>query len=138
MNELLENVTLACIPVLIALISYVSAVFVKFINTKKEQVLQQTNNETVKTYVDLVTKSALEVVESLNSTIVEDLKSKTSDGKLTEDEIIAIRDNALSTLLDTLSDDMKSTLTTVFGDLEVYLKNLLETQVYRLKKGLNK
>lgn len=137
MQEFLEGLGTACVPLALAVIGYISAFLAKFINAKKEEIQSKTNNEKVNTYIGIAADTALRVVETLNATLVEELKAANEDGKLTQEEILEIRNTALSTITETLSEDVKNGLTTAFGDLEKYLSMLIESSLYELKLKLN-
>jgi hypothetical protein len=134
MDQILDSLVQAGVLVVIAIIGYISTWVVKFINAKKDQIAKETSNESVKMYVDLVSRNAIQVVETLNGTLVNELREKSSDGKLTEAEIRLIRDNAMSMLKDTLSEEARTTLSYVVGDLDKYLSSLIEATVVKVKK----
>lgn len=137
MNEILDAIVTASIPVILALITYAAALATKFINAKREEITTKTKNDKIKLYTNLVSENAINVVQTLNSTLVDELKKANADGKLTEEEILEIRDLAAKMLMTTLTDDAKEILTQVFGDLDEYLTMLIESTVYKVKNKLN-
>ena len=138
MQEILDAVSHAAVLVAIAIIGYLGTWFSKYINAKKEQISTQVSNDNLMLYVNLVSENAIQVVETLNSTLVDELKKHSSDGKLTAEEIKLIRDTARDKLKKTLSAEVKESLTRVFGDLDEYFDTLIETTVVRVKQELKK
>jgi hypothetical protein len=63
------------------------------------------------------------------------LKEKSSDGKLTMEEIAEIKSSAIQILASTLSTESKQTLDRVFGDSNMYLQNVIEAKLDDMKKG---
>jgi len=120
---------------LLAIFSYLAALITKFINTKKQEILEKTNNEKIAMFVSYAADNAVKVVESLNATIVKEYRAKASDGKLTEEEVAEIRKTALDMMLNMMSDEMKEVLTKVFGNLEIYITNLIEKTLVDIKKN---
>lgn len=133
-SEILELVLSAAVPAVTILLTWCASSLVSFLNTKKEEAKTKTNNETVKTYIDLVADNATNVVESLNQTLVEQLKAASADGKLTAEDATNIKNTAFTMLVDTLSDDVLEIIGTVFGDTKTYLNNVIEKAVTSSKK----
>ena len=131
MNEALWS---AMVPFLIALLSWATTMLNGITRAKKEEIKARTKNETIKTYIDIVSTNAENVVNALNQTLVESLKSASEDGKLTKEEAHEIGKTAVNMLIDTLSDDVVNTLGTVFGDVHAYLGNVIETTVVKIKQ----
>ena len=116
------------------MLGFLSTKLIAFINSKTEAVKKNIKNETVKTYIDVVSNTVSEVVQALNQEIVNGIKEASKDGKLTEDEAKEIKNKAIEKTLGILSDDAKETLTMVFGDLDTYISTLIESAVYKAKK----
>ena len=134
LNFINEGVITILYPVIVALLGFLSTKLISFINSKTEAVKKNIKNETVKTYIDVVSNTVSEVVQALNQEIVNGIKEASKDGKLTEDEAKEIKNKAIEKTLGILSDDAKETLTMVFGDLDTYISTLIESAVYKTKK----
>lgn len=134
LNFINEGVITILYPVIVALLGFLSTKLIAFINSKTEAVKKNIKNETVKTYIDVVSNTVSEVVQALNQEIVNGIKEASKDGKLTEDEAKEIKNKAIEKTLGILSDDAKETLTMVFGDLDTYISTLIESAVYKAKK----
>ena len=122
------------IPIFVAMIGFIGKKFVSFINKKSDEIEANVSNERAKTYLNLATNTVTEVVESLNQTTVAAIKKASADGKLTEEEALAIKDEAIQKTLKLLTDEAKEAICTVFGDLEEYLDILVESAVSKSKK----
>jgi hypothetical protein len=130
-----ENTTL--LAFLVTLITFASGwAIIKgsaLLNAKAEEIKQTINNRKLSSYIDIAVKTVTDVVKALNQSVVDDLKEMSEDGKLTADEKQRIFDNALSTIQHTLSEDMITTLSTVYGDLDEWLKTQIDTAVSKEK-----
>lgn len=132
-NEMWEVILSIVAPAITILLSYGAKLLTDYINDKREEIKTRVKNEKTKTYVDLVADNAMNVVQTLNQTLVQDLKAASEDGKLTKDDAILIKNNALDMLKNTLSEDIRELLGEVFGDTDVYLSNVLEKVVCQVK-----
>jgi hypothetical protein len=77
-------------------------------------------------YLDMVEKTVTNCVMTTNQTYVDSLKQ---EGKFDADAQKIAFDKTLDAVLAILSEDAKLYLTQIFGDLNVYLTNLIESQV---------
>ena len=77
-------------------------------------------------YLDMVEKTVTNCVMTTNQTYVDSLKQ---EGKFDADAQKIAFDKTLDAVLAILSEDAKVYLTQIFGDLNVYLTNLIESQV---------
>lgn len=132
-HELLVNVLLgilaAAIPGILLIIGLITNKINEFISAKTEALKEKTDNDLLRDYIDLTKDNALTIVQSLNQTLVDDLKATSDDGKLTEDEIKKISSDALERLKSTLSESMEHTFSKAFGDVDVFLKDIIEQAV---------
>lgn len=138
MEDTLEIVLSTVVPALAALLAWCVKLLTTFIQAKTNEIKNKTDNETVKSYVDLISDNATNVVISLNQTLVEELKAASSDGKLTKEDAVMIKDKAVAMLADTLSEDIKETIAKVFKDTNTYLGNVIERVVVDVKDGKKK
>lgn len=115
--------------VVVAVIGALMTLAIKGINMVRTILNSKTENQMLQTLINNVSDNAENIVKALNQTLVNGLKDKSEDGKLTKDEIIAVKNEALTTLMNTLSVEAKTTLTNTFGNLELYLSNLIEAKV---------
>lgn len=133
LKELILTMICLAIPTIIVVLGLLSKKIINFITVKSDEIKTKTENETLRTYIDLTKENAITIVASLNQTMVDGLKEVSSDGKLTEDDAIKIKDMAVEALTATLSDSMVATLTKTVDDLDKFLSDIVEDAVYQLK-----
>lgn len=77
------------------------------------------------------------IVKKIQQTFVADTKKAAEDGKLSADEIMAIKDKTASELATLINPQLRYDLKATVGDVDLYLKNLVEAKVLDLKKWEN-
>lgn len=107
---------------------------VQFLKAQVEVFKATTDSKVFSNIIDLVMKNAENIVFGLQVTIVDELKEKAADGKLTKEEIGEIQKAAYDKLLGSLSEETKVTLTSLVGDLADYLPFVIEKALAGLKK----
>lgn len=128
--RLLSEIFEVCI---IPLLGILTAYAVSYLKAKKEEILAkiktnktQEEKELMSKYLDMVEKTVTNCVMTTNQTYVDSLKQ---EGKFDADAQKIAFDRTLDAVLAILSEDAKLYLTQIFGDLNVYLTNLIESQV---------
>ena len=128
--ELLSQIFEVCI---VPLLGILTTFLVSFIKTKKAEVLNKISvdkteeeKQTLEKYLNLVETTVVDCVQATNQTYVETLKAEGSFDA--EAQKIAFN-KTLESVLGILSDDAKVYLTEIFGDLNTYLTNLIESKV---------
>jgi hypothetical protein len=118
---------------IIPLLGILTAYAVSYLKAKKEEILAkiktnktQEEKELMSKYLDMVEKTVTNCVMTTNQTYVDSLKQ---EGKFDADAQKIAFDKTLDAVLAILSEDAKVYLTQIFGDLNVYLTNLIESQV---------
>lgn len=117
-----------------ATLGFVVPYVLKLLKKATEEVQGKTQNRFLQTVVGLVSDTAKAVVERLNQEVVDGLKEKSADGKLTMEEIKEIQDKAVNILLSTLSEEAKTAIAVVFGDVKTFLTLLLDSKVEEVKR----
>lgn len=127
---LLESIFEVCI---VPLLGVLTAYAVAFLKAKKEEILAkiatnrtQEEKELASKYLNMVEKTVTDCVMATNQTYVDSLKQ---EGKFDSEAQKAAFNKTLDAVLAILTDDAKEYLTQIFGDLNVYLTNLIESQV---------
>ena len=123
-KDLLYILITAAVPVLT---TYVC----KFLYAKWTEGKVKIENEKIATTLDNVINMVLDVVESVNQTFVDELKKK---GEFTEETAKEAFNKSKETALKMLSNESAEIITTVYGDVNVYLDTLIEATVKQLKK----
>lgn len=127
---LLSSIFEVCI---IPLLGILTAYAVAFLKVKKEEILAkiatnktQEEKELASKYLSMVEKTVTDCVMATNQTYVDSLKQ---EGKFDAEAQKIAFNKTLDAVLAILTDDAKEYLTQIFGDLNVYLTNLIESQV---------
>lgn len=133
--ELLSQIFEVCI---VPLLGILTTFLVSFIKTKKEEVLNKISankteeqKKTFEKYLNLVETTVVDCVQATNQTYVETLKA---EGSFDAEAQKVAFNKTLESVLSILSDDAKEYLTEIFGDLNTYLTNLIESKVNTSKK----
>jgi hypothetical protein len=103
---------------------------VNYIKVKTAELQTTNSNEVLVKYLDMLSTTVIECVIATNQTYVNSLKGQNAFDEAaqkvafqkTYDAVIAI-----------LSDDAKEYLTHVYGDLTVFITNMIEAEVNRNK-----
>ena len=124
---LLYEVFEVCIvPLLGILVGFL----VNYLRAKTKDITTKNNNELLNKYVLMLSDTVIDCVIATNQTYVEALKQKGEFNaeaqqhafNMTYDAVIAV-----------LSEDAKEYLTSIYGDLSVYITNMIEAEVNRNK-----
>ena len=133
--ELLSQIFEVCI---VPLLGILTTFLVSFKKKKKEEVLNKISadkteeqKKTLEKYLNLVETTVVDCVQATNQTYVETLKA---EGSFDAEAQKVAFNKTLESVLSILSDDAKEYLTEIFGDLNTYLTNLIESKVNTSKK----
>lgn len=91
------------------------------------------NNKMFNKALLAVNECAKTVVRSLNQQIVDDLKKKSKDGKLTNAEAKEILLRACEKIDNLLTGEVKETIMEIYGDYEEYIRLSIERAVSEAK-----
>ena len=122
---LLQQIFELCI---IPLLGIITAYIVAFIKAKTAELKTTNSNEILVKYLDMLSTTVVECVIATNQTYVNSLKGQNAFDEAaqkvafqkTYDAVIAV-----------LSDDAKEYLTHIYGDLTVFITNMIEAEVNR-------
>ena len=110
----------------IPLLGILTAYFVKFINVKSGEIQNKIDNDTADKYVAMLADTISACVIATNQTYVEALKKENAFTAEAQKEAFKLTYNAVMTVL---TDDAKSYLTAIYGDLTTYITNKIEAEV---------
>ena len=110
----------------IPLLGILTAYFVKFINVKSGEIQNKIDNDTADKYVAMLADTISACVIATNQTYVEALKKENAFTVEAQKEAFKLTYNAVMTVL---TDDAKSYLTAIYGDLTTYITNKIEAEV---------
>jgi hypothetical protein len=121
--QILETVL---VPLLIALTGF----FVKWLNALSNSLKEQTNNETLQKYIDMLNTTVTDCVTATTQTYVSSLKQENAFTKEAQQEAF---NKSYTAIMEVLSEEAKEYLTEAYGDLSTYITNLIEAEVNRAK-----
>ena len=124
---LLQQIFELCI---VPLLGVVTMYIINYIKIKTAELKTTNSNEITNKYLDMLSATIIECVIATNQTYVNSLKGQNAFDEAaqkiafqkTYDAVIAI-----------LSDEAKEYLTHVYGDLTVFITNMIEAEVNRNK-----
>lgn len=121
--KIIEQIFYVCI---IPLLGILTTYLVQYLKAKGNQIAENTDNALSGKYIKMLTETICNCVQATNQTYVEALKKAGTFDKAAQEEAFK---KTYEAVLAILSDDAKSYLTNIYGDLDIYLKNMIEAQV---------
>ena len=121
--EILQQIFQVCI---IPLLGVLTTYLVVFIRKKTEQLKQETDNELYEKYMDMLSETIVNCVIATNQTYVDALKDKNAFDIEAQKEAFNMTYNAV---LEILSEDAMNYLNEAVGDLDAFIKQMIEAQV---------
>lgn len=116
--------------VLIPLLTALTGVAIKWINSKANSIKAKTNNEYAKLCLDTLNDMITTTVVAVNQTYVDELKKDNSFTKEAQKEAFT---KVYNTIINSLTEQVKETLTNIVGDVESYVTNRIEETVTSTK-----
>lgn len=113
-----------------------TAVLIPLVKAAFAWLKSKTENEAIKAALDEAQTVADTVVTSLQQTVVDGLKAKAADGKLTADDAASVAEMATQQFFDDISDKSLELLESHTMDIEAYIKRVIESQLLKLKIGV--
>lgn len=99
---------------------------VSLLRTKISEIAINTQDETLKKYIEFAEDAISKAVVSVNQTYVESLKKS---GKFDKEAQIEAKNKAIEIAKKLITQDIKEAIATVYGDFETYLDATTETIV---------
>ena len=132
MNEFLQQLATACVPVLCLLITAGGAYLVALLRKKTALLQQQTANDVVSKYMDMAVDAVDQAVTYTAQTFVDALKAEDAFTKERQAEAFNIAKNKV---LQILGDTVVLALEGVYGDFEEWLNTRIEQVCRDLKSA---
>ena len=124
---MLETVfTVFLFPILTLLTIYI----VQLIRAKIKDINKTHDNETAAKYINMLGETVTSCVLTTSQTYVESLKKQ---GRFDEEAQKIAFEMSYNAVLTVLSNEAKTYLSTIYGDLNTYIKQLIESEVIRNK-----
>ena len=111
---------------IIPLLGVLTKMLIDFLQTKKQEAKQKTDNAVAQKYIDMLTNTITSCVIATNQTYVETLKKK---GEFTKEAQIEAFNKTYENVIGILSTECKIYLENTFGDLQTYITNKIEAEV---------
>lgn len=124
MPDIVIDIIQVCI---IPLLGIITKYLVDFLKAKRDEINDKIDNEIAEKYTKMIFDTATACVIATNQTYVNSLKEQ---GKFDEEAQKKAFDMTMSAVLDILSDDVKKYMEEFTGDLNAYITNLIEAQVF--------
>ena len=120
---LLYQILQVCI---IPLLGTLTAFVIKYINTKSKEAQNKIDNDMADKYIAMLADTISACVIATNQTYVEALKKEnafTADAQKTAFNL------TFNAVMNVLTDEAKTYLTAIYGDLNAYITNKIEAEV---------
>ena len=121
--ELLSQIFEVCI---IPLLGVLTTFLVRYINTKMKTLADTTNDEKQKKYIEMLNNTITDCVIATTQTYVDTLKKQGKFDKEAQEQAFLMTFNAVSSLL---TEESKKYLNEAIEDLDLYIKQKIESEV---------
>lgn len=112
------------------LLSALFAYLIVYINKKKQALLESSNTEIEKKYIEKISKTITDCVIATNQTYVEALKKENAFTKEAQEEAFQ---KTITNVMSILNEDCIEYLESITSDITVYLRNKIEAEVNKNK-----
>ena len=129
--KILQEIFTVCI---IPLLGILTKYLVDWIQTKKNTLIQQEENEIKQRYIEMLASTIETCVIATNQTYVNALKDKNAFTPEAQKEAFEITKNAILTIL---GEEGQNYLKQIYGDLNIYIMKEIEKNV-NIQKNSNK
>lgn len=127
--EILQQIFELCV---IPLLGILTTYLVKLIRKKNEELDAKVSKEVSKKYIDMLADTITDCVISTNQTYVDALKAANAFDKEAQEKAFELTYNKI---MNVLTEDAKEYLTTIYGDLEIYITTKIESEVKLYKEA---
>ena len=127
--EILQQIFELCV---IPLLGILTTYLVKLIRKKNKELDAKVSKEVSKKYRDMLADTITDCVVSTNQTYVDALKEANAFDKEAQKKAFELTYNKI---MNVLTEDAKEYLTTVYGDLEIYITTKIESEVKLYKEA---
>lgn len=121
--ELITQIFEVCI---IPLLGVLTTFLVRYINTKMKSLADTTNDEKQKKYIEMLNNTITDCVIATTQTYVDTLKKQGKFDKEAQEQAFLMTFNAVSSLL---TEESKKYLNEAIEDLDLYIKQKIESEV---------
>lgn len=126
----MEILTLLLEIVIIPLLGALTVYIVTLLKAKTKEITDKIENDKADKYIYMLSNTITKCVTATNQTYVDNLKKENAFSKEAQQEALKMTADAVLAIL---SDEAKSYLPTIVGDLNTYILTQIESEVNRLK-----
>ena len=134
MNETMQQIMSACVPVLCLLITAGGAYAVALLRRETAKIQQQIDNETASKYMDMAADAVEQAVTFTAQTFVDALKSS---GGFTKEKQLEAFQKSRDKVLEILGDTAVAALNEIYGDFDAWIDTKIEQVCRDLKRPDN-
>lgn len=134
MNETMQQIMSACVPVLCLLITAGGAYAVALLRRETAKIQQQIDNETASKYMDMAADAVEQAVTFTAQTFVDALKSS---GGFTKEKQLEAFQKSRDKVLEILGDTAVAALNEIYGDFDTWIDTKIEQVCRDLKRPDN-
>lgn len=127
--EILQQIFELCV---IPLLGILTTYLVKLIRKKNKELDEKVSNNISRKYIDMLADTITDCVVSTNQTYVDALKKANAFDKEAQKKAFELTYNKI---MNVLTEDAKEYLTTVYGDLEIYITTKIESEIKSHKEA---
>lgn len=131
MNETMQQIVSACLPILCLLITAGGAYAVALLRRETVKIEKEIDNETASKYMNMACEAVTQAVTYTAQTFVDTLKSS---GGFTKEKQLEAFEKAKNKTLEILGDTTVAALREIYGDFDAWLETKIE-QVCRETKA---
>lgn len=130
MNETMQQIVSACVPVLCLLITAGGAYLVALLRRETAQLQQELDNNTASKYMNMACDAVAQAVTYTAQTFVDTLKA---EGAFTKEKQLEAFKKAKDKALEILGDTAVAALGEIYGDFDVWLETKIEQVCREIK-----
>lgn len=127
--EILQQIFELCV---VPLLGILTTYLVKLIRKKNKELDEKVSKEVSRKYIDMLADTITDCVVSTNQTYVDALKAANAFDKEAQEKAFELTYNKI---MNVLTEDAKEYLTTIYGDLEIYITTKIESEVKLYKEA---
>lgn len=131
MNETMQQIVSACVPVLCLLITAGGAYAVSLLRRETAKLQKKLDNETANKYMDMAVEAVEQAVTSTAQTFVDALKSS---GGFTKEKQLEAFQKSKDKALAILGDTAVAALNEIYGDFDAWIDTKIEQVCRDLKR----
>lgn len=137
-NNFLATVLTALLGLVAAFLIRLATKGFEWISEKILAVKSETARKELQSAMNILQTSVVNTVTMLQQTAADDIRKAllNGDSKYTRDDLLKLRDRAINIVLSQVEDTTLEIIGNVYGDTTALIGDMVETQVYNLKEGI--